>query len=93
MYILLVVILLFLITIACNRYTKYGSRQKKKSLNKQDLDKLIEDVDKNLTDVNGLVNTIVLNTKISDVENKAPSISDLVKKTNCNGKISETEAN
>ena len=44
------------------------------------------------TGVSGLVNTIVLNTKISEVENKTSSISDLVKKTNCNAKISDTEA-
>ena len=52
--------------------------------------KKIEDVDKKLPDISGLVTT-VLNTKIKEVDNKIPDLSSLVKKTNYDAKISEIE--
>ena len=38
--------------------------------NKQNLEKIIGEVDKNIPDTSGLVNIALLNTKISEVENK-----------------------
>ena len=37
---------------------------------KQNLEKIIGEVDKNIPDTSGLVNIALLNTKISEVENK-----------------------
>ena len=59
---------------------------------KQNLEKEIRDVDKQLLGFSSLVNSTVLNTKIREVENNILDVSDLVKKTDHNAKISDTEA-
>ena len=50
-----------------------------------------EDVDKEMPDIDGLVTTTVLNTKIGEAENEIPNITDLVNKSNYITKISHTE--
>ena len=45
---------------------------------KQKLEKKNGDVDNKIPDINGLVTTTVLSTKISKVENKIPNVSSLV---------------
>ena len=55
---------------------------------KQNLEKKkIEYVDEKIPDINGLVITAVLNSKIGVVKNKIPDVSDLVKKTDYDTKI------
>ena len=58
---------------------------------KQKLEKIIGDVDKKITDTNGLVTTTVFKTKISEVENNISNTSSLVTETVSNTKISEVE--
>ena len=48
---------------------------------------------KQIPDTSSLLDTTVLNTKISEVENKIPNTSNLVTKTVLNTKISEVENN
>ena len=60
-------------------------------MNKQDLQKKIEDADIKIPDTNGLVNTAVQNRDISEVENKISDASSLVTKTFLNGKINEVQ--
>ena len=47
-------------------------------MDKQNLEKKIGDVDKEIPDTSGLVTTTVLNIKISEIENKIPDTSNLV---------------
>ena len=49
----------------------------------------IEDVDKKISDVSGLVTTVVVNIKIGEVENKIPGTSGLVTTTVLNSNIGE----
>ena len=51
--------------------------------------KIGEVKNKKIPDINDLVFTDVLNTKIGEVENKMPNVSALVKKTVYETKISE----
>ena len=44
-----------------------------------------------MPDPSSLVNTTVLNTKISEVENKIPSVSGLVRKTDYDTKIKDIQ--
>ena len=48
---------------------------------KQSLEKIIGEVDKNIPDTSGLVNIAVLNTKISEVGNKILDSSSLLTTT------------
>ena len=57
---------------------------------KQNLEKIIGEVDKNIPDTSGLVNIALLNTKISEVENKILDSSSLLTTTIPN-KVSEIE--
>ena len=44
-----------------------------------------------MPDIDGLVTTTVLNTKIGEAENEIPNVTDLVNKSNYITKISHTE--
>ena len=56
-------------------------------MNSTVLDTKIGDVEKQISDTNGLVTTACPNTKIGEVENKIPDDIGLVKKTNIDKKI------
>ena len=56
-------------------------------MNSTVLDTKIGDVEKQISDTNGLVTTTCPNTKIGEVENKIPDDIGLVKKTNIDKKI------
>ena len=87
----------------CTPETKVNTSEKKISdgtklihiiqynTDKQNLEKQILDVDKNIPGTNGLVTATNLNTKISEVENKISGTSGLVTATVLNTKIREIE--
>ena len=58
---------------------------------KQSLEKTIEDVDKKIRGVSGLVTSTVLNTKNSEAENKIPVASGSVTKAVLNTKSKEVD--
>ena len=58
---------------------------------KQNLEKKSGDVDKKISDMNGLVTTTILNTKIIKIENKIPNTSSLANTTILNTKINEVK--
>ena len=55
------------------------------------MEKKIGDLYQEIPDVDVLVTTTVLNTKIEEVEKKIPVVSGLVKKTDYDSKISDIE--
>ena len=58
---------------------------------KQNLEKKSGDVDKKISDMNGLVTTTILNTKIIKIENKIPNTSSLANTTILNTKINKVK--